>query len=64
VVPEEDIGKLKRVGVKEIFTPGAPLDEIVRFVKALPGEARHIKKNGGTTSRVAQRKARRHARSK
>jgi methylmalonyl-CoA mutase, C-terminal domain len=32
VVPQEDIGKLKRMGVKEIFTPGAPLQDIVNFV--------------------------------
>jgi methylmalonyl-CoA mutase C-terminal domain/subunit len=35
VVPREDIGKLKRMGVKEIFTPGAPLQDIVEFVKAI-----------------------------
>jgi methylmalonyl-CoA mutase C-terminal domain/subunit len=35
VVPQEDIGKLKRMGVKEIFTPGAPLQDIVNFVKAI-----------------------------
>jgi methylmalonyl-CoA mutase C-terminal domain/subunit len=33
IVPEEDIAELKKIGVKEIFTPGTPLDEIVRFVK-------------------------------
>ena len=36
IVPDEDIDKLKTLGVKEIFTPGAPLDEIVKFVKAVP----------------------------
>jgi methylmalonyl-CoA mutase C-terminal domain/subunit len=35
VVPQEDIGKLKRMGVKEIFTPGAPLQNIVDFVKSI-----------------------------
>lgn len=35
VVPQEDIGKLKRMGVKEIFTPGAPLQDIVDFVKTI-----------------------------
>jgi methylmalonyl-CoA mutase C-terminal domain/subunit len=35
VVPPEDIGKLKRMGVKEIFTPGAPLQAIVDFVKTI-----------------------------
>jgi methylmalonyl-CoA mutase C-terminal domain/subunit len=36
IVPSEDIATLKKMGVKEIFTPGASLDEIVRFVKSIP----------------------------
>jgi methylmalonyl-CoA mutase C-terminal domain/subunit len=36
IVPDGDIEKLKKSGVKEIFGPGAPLEEIVRFVKAIP----------------------------
>lgn len=36
IVPEEDVGRLKKMGVKEIFTPGAPLEEIVNFVKSIP----------------------------
>jgi methylmalonyl-CoA mutase C-terminal domain/subunit len=39
VVPQEDIGKLKRMGVKEIFTPGAPLHDIVNFVKTIRSPA-------------------------
>lgn len=35
IVPDEDITKLKRIGVREIFTPGAPLEKIVSFVKSL-----------------------------
>lgn len=35
IVPEEDIRSLKKMGVKEIFTPGASLEEIVQFVKSL-----------------------------
>jgi isobutyryl-CoA mutase small subunit len=35
IVPQQDIAKLKRMGVKEIFTPGAPLEEIVKFVKSI-----------------------------
>ncbi|MBI4528581.1 MAG: cobalamin B12-binding domain-containing protein [Deltaproteobacteria bacterium] len=35
IVPQEDIRALKKIGVKEVFTPGASLDEIVRFVKSL-----------------------------
>ncbi|HEU4345839.1 MAG TPA: cobalamin B12-binding domain-containing protein [Candidatus Binatia bacterium] len=36
IVPAEDVGRLKKMGVKEIFTPGAPLEEIVNFVKSIP----------------------------
>jgi methylmalonyl-CoA mutase C-terminal domain/subunit len=57
VVPQEDIGKLKRMGVKEIFTPGAPLEDIVKFVKALPDAPAHSGKRHGTAAtRTAQRK--------
>jgi len=34
-IPEEDIGELKKLGVREIFLPGTTLDEIVDFVKGL-----------------------------
>ena len=33
IIPEEDIPELKRKGIKEIFTPGASLEEIVKWVK-------------------------------
>ncbi|HDZ22965.1 MAG: methylmalonyl-CoA mutase [Thermoplasmata archaeon] len=33
IIPDEDISKLKEAGVKEIFTPGTPLDEITAWVK-------------------------------
>ena len=35
IVPEEDMGKLKRMGVREIFTPGASLEAIVNFVSSI-----------------------------
>ncbi len=35
IVPDEDMPVLKKLGVKKIFTPGASLDEIVTFVKAI-----------------------------
>jgi methylmalonyl-CoA mutase C-terminal domain/subunit len=35
IVPQEDIRSLKKMGVKEIFTPGTPLAEIVSFVKSI-----------------------------
>lgn len=33
IIPEEDIPKLKKEGVKEIFTPGSTLEEITSWVK-------------------------------
>ena len=33
IVPEDDILELKKAGIKEIFTPGTPLDEIVKWVE-------------------------------
>jgi len=32
-IPADDIPELKKLGVAEVFTPGAPTDEIVDFVK-------------------------------
>jgi len=33
IIPEEDIAKLKKLGIKEIFLPGTSLDIIVNWVK-------------------------------
>jgi methylmalonyl-CoA mutase, C-terminal domain len=33
-IPAEDIIELKRLGVAEVFTPGAPTSEIVEFLRA------------------------------
>ena len=33
IFPEEDIPKLKKIGIKEIFTPGTPLGEVVNWVE-------------------------------
>ena len=35
IIPAEDFPTLKKFGVKKIFGPGAPLGEIVAFVKGL-----------------------------
>lgn len=32
IIPDDDIEKLKAAGVQAVFTPGTPLDEIVRWV--------------------------------
>ncbi len=34
IIPKEDIEMLKKAGVREIFTPGTTLDDIVKWVKA------------------------------
>ncbi len=33
IIPDDDIKKLKAAGVQAVFTPGTPLDEIVRWVE-------------------------------
>ena len=33
IIPEADIPELKRAGVAEIFTPGAPLDDITGWLE-------------------------------
>ncbi len=32
-IPADDVEELKRLGVAEVFTPGAPTDEIVEFIE-------------------------------
>src|SRR5687767_15683165 len=36
-IPAEDIPELKKLGVAEVFTPGAPTDDIVDFVRGAVG---------------------------
>ncbi len=39
-IPKDDVRALKELGVAEVFTPGAPVSEIVEFLKAkIPVEA-------------------------
>ncbi len=39
-IPKDDVRALKEQGVAEVFTPGAPVSEIVEFLKAkIPVEA-------------------------
>jgi methylmalonyl-CoA mutase C-terminal domain/subunit len=33
-IPAEDVGELKRLGVAEVFTPGAPTRDIVTFLQS------------------------------
>ncbi len=32
-IPADDVPELKKLGVAEVFTPGAPTDEIVQFIR-------------------------------
>ncbi len=34
IIPEEDISKLKELGITEIFTPGASMKDIINFIKS------------------------------
>jgi methylmalonyl-CoA mutase cobalamin-binding domain/chain len=38
-IPADDIPELKRLGVAEVFTPGASTDEIVDFVRGAVGQS-------------------------
>ena len=33
IIPQEDVSALKEAGIVEVFTPGTPMQEIVKFVK-------------------------------
>ena len=43
IIPEEDVTSLKSAGVAEVFTPGASLETIVRWVRE------HVKPRGVRT---------------
>lgn len=33
IIPDDDVGKLKNLGVRQIFTPGASTEDIVKWVR-------------------------------
>jgi methylmalonyl-CoA mutase C-terminal domain/subunit len=35
IIPDEDIPKLQKAGIKALFRPGTAMDEVVTFVKGL-----------------------------
>jgi len=37
-IPADDVGELKKLGVAEVFTPGASTDEIVEFITGAVGQ--------------------------
>src|SRR5271170_6004977 len=41
-IPPADVAELKRRGVRAVFTPGAPLQEIIDFVQTECGKRREL----------------------
>jgi len=41
-IPPDDARELRRLGVREIFTPGAPLSQIIAFVQRECGRRREL----------------------
>ena len=41
-IPPEDADALRKLGVKAVFTPGAPLQDIIDFVEAECGKRREL----------------------
>jgi methylmalonyl-CoA mutase C-terminal domain/subunit len=33
IFPEDDVHRLKEAGIREIFTPGTPIPDVVRWVE-------------------------------
>ena len=48
IIPEADIKELRAMGVARIFTPGAPTNEIVAWVRSELG--REVAESTGPTS--------------
>ncbi len=43
IVPEDDIQKLKEMGVDEVFIPGTPIEKIVDFIRERVPEKKGLK---------------------
>ena len=39
IIPAQDIGELRRLGVAEVFLPGASTEDVVTKVRAASGSA-------------------------
>jgi methylmalonyl-CoA mutase C-terminal domain/subunit len=37
IIPDDDVPRLKQAGVQALFRPGTPMDEIIGFLRSLPG---------------------------
>ena len=44
IIPDDDREELEKMGVAKVFTPGAPLEEVVAFVKQAAAERRKDEK--------------------
>ena len=61
IIPEDDVAELERIGVKKVFTPGAPMHDIVDWVRANVGEtgtcadAETAHRLGPLVARIARR---------
>ena len=60
IIPEEDIPRLKKAGVRAVFTPGATTQEVIDWVR---GNIRPRGREGVTSSRPRRAAANRSARS-
>ena len=38
IIPDDDVPRLKEAGVQALFRPGTPMEEIVGFLRGLPGQ--------------------------
>jgi len=45
IIPEDDIEKLKSLGVDEVFIPGTPLEKIIEFIKKKVPEKKKMGRN-------------------
>ena len=45
-IPADDIAELKELGVAEVFTPGAPTDEIVEFIEGAVAQRAWARNDG------------------
>lgn len=45
IIPEKDIPRMKRVGIREIFLPGTSTEEIVRWIEAHIGKPKAKSRN-------------------
>jgi methylmalonyl-CoA mutase C-terminal domain/subunit len=42
IIPADDVTELERLGVRKVFTPGAPMREIVEWVRANVGAGANV----------------------